>query len=979
MNIFQGNKFTNYIKIFFILFLSFFVIKVLASSSTWDFTLSTDYTYSNSSSFTVSWSIASINKNTLIHNWKINNATTYDWAYDVVVDWNYAYMTNYVRDSVSILNISNPANPTLVSEIVNNGWTIRLDWASSLVKDWNYLYVTSYLWNAMQIIDVTNPATPVARWQVFNATTMAWARWITKSGSYVYVWVFTYDALHIINVSNPASPNIAWTYRQTWNMNWASEVKVYWNYAYVSCYNRDALSIIDISTPTSPTYITQLRDRTNLNWARDLAITTDWKYAYVSAYLNNSVRVIDISIPTSPTAVTNISWWNYAINWPRDLDIQWNMLFIAWYTSNAINVADISTPNSPTYFTKIAHNASNPLLQWASWIFSSGDLVYVASYTSAALEILKLAYDNTSPYLQPASSYNYWVWQSLLSFSETLWAWNQWTITYQISKNNWTTWYYFNWSSWVTTTWWVANSSSAALINTNISWFNALAWWTGYFTYRAYFTSNWNQKVELDNVNLTATDPLSPGWVYNNIALWFKADKGTNTTTNWWSVTTWADQSWNWFNATSWVAPTFVNNDANNLNYNPTLSFNWSTQYLQNLDNWANSTSYFMVMVPATQIDWTIVEQVPFWWDCTSGRLSSWSCWMTFAGLTFWAFTVALNDEVITHALWSSTNWRSAQIWAYSYNAWEPMLLSVNENNTANWTDMFEKWVKINNDSLNAYQTLSTADFRIGSSIYNPSSYYNWKIAEIINYKSGISDIDKQKIESYLAIKYGITLNDWTINYIASNWTTPIWNTTTAWEFIYNIFGIWRDDVSGLSQIKSKSSNPNWIVTITALWEWTNMTPNFVDIADKEFLTISNNSLANTWIQTWAPSWYDILSRKWKVQEAWDVWTISVDFDVANPNFDVPPLSTWSTYYFAYDSNNNWSFTDETPTPMTNITWNIWQKASVNMSNWQLFTILSLTSSNNIPTNITLSNSTINENIPSWSNVWILYTTDADS
>ena len=967
----------KHIKKAIFLLSTFFVIWVYASSNNWWFDLLSDYTYSNSLSFTVTGSVASINQVTLAHTWVITNATNYNWAYDVVVEWSYAYMTSYLWNRVTILNISNPSAPTLVWSIIDNWWTIRLAWASWIVKEGNYLYVTSYTWNAVQIINVTNPAAPTAAGQVYNATTLAWARWITKVWNYLYVAVFTYDALQVVDVTNPASPSIVWTYRQTTNMNWASEIKISGNYAYVSAYNRDALSVINISTPTTPTYVTQLRDSTNLNWARDIAIS--WNYVYVSAYLNNSVRVIDISNPTAPVAVTNISWWSYSINWPRDLDVDNNRLFIAWYTSNAINVADISNPTIPIYVTKILHNAANPLLSWADWLFKIWDLIYVASYTSDALEILRFMYDTTSPYLSPATSFDYGVSQSLLSFTEILWAWNQWTITYQISKNNWTTWYYLNWTTRTATTWWVANSTSATSINSNLTTFNALGWWTGLFTFKAFFTSNWTQKVELDAITVTSTSPPTPGWVSTNLSIWLKANKWTSTTTDLAALTSWADQSWNWYDAWWWVSPTYLNNTTTwNINFNPYVNFDWS-QYLENLNNWWNSKSYFIVVVPNNQIDWTVAGQVPFAWDCNSWILSSWTCWLSFAWGVLGAFTVAMNDEVITHALWSSVNRRSAQIWAYSYEANRPMFMWFNENSSADGTDIYEKWLKIDNFVANTYQTLTTADYRIWMTLdwANPFPY-NWKIAEIINYSSRVSDIDRQKIESYLALKYGITLNWWTQNYIASDWTTLMWSTWSDLTFINGIFGVWRDDWSDFGQVKSRSMNSDWIITLTALWEWTNMTPTYVDIANKEFFTISNDAWWNAWTSIWAPTWYDLLVRKWKIQEVGDVWTVSLDFDVANSWFDVPLLSTGSNYYFIYDSNINGSLSDETPLVMTNTSWTIWQISGINLSNLQRFTLVSLTSSNNIPTNITLSNNTINENVASWSTIWIITTTDAD-
>ncbi len=959
-------------------FLLFTSIQVNAATNTWNFDLTGDYTYSSTTAFTVSWSLAYLNQNTLEHTWVITNATNYNWAYDIVVDWSYAYMTSYLWDRVTILNISNPASPTLVSQIINNWWTIRLDWAAWIVKDWNFLYVASNVSDALQIINVTNPAAPTAAWQVLNTTTtrLDWARWIDKVWNYVYIASNVSDSLTIIDVTNPASPTYIWKYRvNNWNLNWARDVKVVGNYAYVANYDRDSLAVMDISNPANPTFVVELRQTTRLNWAHNLVIS--WNYAYVSADLNASVMVIDISNPASPTEVTNISWWNYSLTNPRDLVVDDNKLFITSYWNDAINVADITNPASPTYITKILHNAGNPLLDWVDWLFKVWNLIYSAVYISDALEILKLNYDTTSPFLQPATSFNYWS-DALSSFTEILWWWNQWSITYQISKNNWTTWYYWNWSTWTTTVWWVENSSSASTINSNLTSFNALPWWTSQFTYKAFFTSNWDQKVELDSVILITNPPPTPGWVSSNLVIWLKSNAWTSTTTDWVSLTSWNDQSWNWYNAWWWVAPTYRFNNSDNLNFNPLIDFNWS-QYLDNLNNWANSRSYFMVIVPDNQVDWTLAWQVPFWWDCNSWVLSSWTCWLPFAWWVLWAFTVAINDEVITHAIWASTSWRSSQIWAATYNASRPMLIWFNENSWANWTDIYEKWVKIDNYTANTYQALSTADYRIWRSMDWANIFpYTWKIAEIINYSSRVSDSDRLKIESYLAIKYGITLNNWTQNYTASNWSTSIWNTTTAWAFTNAIFWIGRDDWSSLSQIKSKSSNPDWVVTINTLWEWTNMSPSFVDMQDLEFLSISDNSSSNTWIQAWSPTWYNILSRQWRVQETWDVWNISLDFDVANTNFDIPALLSWSLYYFVYDSDNDNLLTDETPIAMTNLWWNVWQVWSINLSNWMEFTIATQASTNNIPTNITLSNSSINENVASGSTIGTFTTTDSD-
>ncbi len=86
-----------------------------------------------------------------------------------------------------------------------------------------------------------------------------------------------------------------------------------------------------------------------------------------------------------------------------------------------------------------------------------------------------------------------------------------------------------------------------------------------------------------------------------------------------------------------------------------------------------------------------------------------------------------------------------------------------------------------------------------------------------------------------------------TQNYIASDGSTLMWSTSTAGAYTNSIFGIGRDDEQALSQIKSKSINDDGIITLEALTEGTNIAPSFVDIGNKEFLSVSDDMGSNTW------------------------------------------------------------------------------------------------------------------------------------
>ena len=82
--------------------------------------------------------------------------------------------------------------------------------------------------------------------------------------------------------------------------------------------------------------------------------------------------------------------------------------------------------------------------------------------------------------------------------------------------------------------------------------------------------------------------------------------------------------------------------------------------------------------------------------------------------------------------------------------------------------------------------------------------YCSSHIAEIITYRTKHSSTEIDKIESYLAIKYGITRGNnsgtsTAYNYVASDGTT-IFNKSLNTGYNNDIAGIGRDDASGLRQ-----------------------------------------------------------------------------------------------------------------------------------------------------------------------------------
>ncbi|HEV3410852.1 MAG TPA: T9SS type A sorting domain-containing protein, partial [Puia sp.] len=88
------------------------------------------------------------------------------------------------------------------------------------------------------------------------------------------------------------------------------------------------------------------------------------------------------------------------------------------------------------------------------------------------------------------------------------------------------------------------------------------------------------------------------------------------------------------------------------------------------------------------------------------------------------------------------------------------------------------------------------------------TDYYNGRMSEVILYSTALTSTQKQQIESYLAIKHGVTL-DQTIaqDYLASDGSTKSWDATLNAGNNNNIAGIGRDDLTALNQKQSQSNN----------------------------------------------------------------------------------------------------------------------------------------------------------------------------
>ncbi len=176
-----------------------------------------------------------------------------------------------------------------------------------------------------------------------------------------------------------------------------------------------------------------------------------------------------------------------------------------------------------------------------------------------------------------------------------------------------------------------------------------------------------------------------------------------------------------------------------------------------------------------------------------------------------------------------------------------------------------------------------------GNDLGNPL-YCQVDFAEIMTFNVKLGSSELRRVESYLAIKYGITLQNnkgvaASVTYMAGN-GTQIWANQTG--FHNNVIGIGRDNAaanSGLNKLRSKSVvSLNASADILTIANGNNMGGTAFG-SDKSFFITGNNAQA---LNASAASNADLpatiqsrLTRVWKGQETGTVGTISLKFDLA--------------------------------------------------------------------------------------------------
>lgn len=395
--------------------------------------------------------------------------------------------------------------------------------------------------------------------------------------------------------------------------------------------------------------------------------------------------------------------------------------------------------------------------------------------------------------------------------------------------------------------------------------------------------------LTFDNVDFTDGDfftivssSVCPGGVCDGLQLWLKADGDMTLVGS--NVSVWEDHSGanhDVSNAVDATRPELIDVE---MNFNPGIQFSGTDIALIDTDgeNYINGMSGFSTFF-ATEA--TSVNNDNGFYNTQSTDVNDDNLGFRYdevgasgGSLETWKFGIDVSVEgVVQYEGQDNLQSLEPQLWSQHWtSAAAPTVLLNGLNETFSFSDGV------------ATGTLQNADdVAIGSGTRNTSGW-GGNMGEAIIYEDELSATNKTKVQSYLAIKYGVTLGTTasTISYLASDGGT-IW--TGSGTYQNDLAGIGRDDASALDQKQSMSENDDAIVTIgnTAISASNSANVNNFT-ADDSYLIWGNNDgaldaagVSDTGTTTNSQEIKRRLARVWLAEETGTVGTVKVRFDLS--------------------------------------------------------------------------------------------------
>lgn len=379
------------------------------------------------------------------------------------------------------------------------------------------------------------------------------------------------------------------------------------------------------------------------------------------------------------------------------------------------------------------------------------------------------------------------------------------------------------------------------------------------------YVDNGNGADDYNDVDFRDTDDDRTAAISAGHILWLRADIGL-------SASTWLDQAGTAQNATANNSPTI---NSNGLNFNPTAVLNGTNQDYQITNGIFGSTannaySSLWIYGVGTRTSGSTDANL-FSHNIDGANVIS----LVAPDGSNLSFNPGVGGNTLTTA-YGSTNG--------TFNIWNAGFDNNDGAPSTNLTTLYRDGQQLATNNTSGTFGGDNGDAFIGS--LNGSTFMAGEIAEIMVYTTVPSSIRQQQIQSYLAIKYGITLdmtnNDGTItegDYVLEDLSTIVWDESASSTYHNDVAGIGRDDNMLLTQKQSKSINSDAVITIgLGSIAANNASNNGAINSNKSFLVWGNNNatLTNSSTKTLICAPEIQLDRVWKIIETGSIGTVQI-------------------------------------------------------------------------------------------------------
>ncbi|PJJ66597.1 RCC1 domain-containing protein [Chryseobacterium geocarposphaerae] len=374
----------------------------------------------------------------------------------------------------------------------------------------------------------------------------------------------------------------------------------------------------------------------------------------------------------------------------------------------------------------------------------------------------------------------------------------------------------------------------------------------------------------------------APGGVANGLSYWYRADKNVANTGAATDVTGWTDV-WNGTTVAQLgtnTLPKYVLGASNYFNFNPGINFTANTQTLgNNTVRTLTSLNYDVFTFTKEGLTGSGFPRLfSTGMDNTTTNDQNWD------GFGIWPASTNLERRPYG----GGTQYPAV---APAFSATIPSIMYFRNTNTATSKGL-------NGAAMATATNFNAVGNMFGGHIFGDTRFssngsdnsgFTGHIGETIVYGAGtLSDIERRRVDSYLAIKYGITLGQVNTDHYLDTDGNIVWNGTTNTTYNNNIFGVGRDDIEILEQKVSKSVNAGTILTVATTNDFINPNQDAARTGftnDKTYLVLGDNNNTNLAVNSITVNGYtgaSRIQRQWLAQPTNAVGTVNFGVDLSS-------------------------------------------------------------------------------------------------